>query len=260
MRSQFVEYFHWYLPELPVRWCAELPLAHACLDRDVRRLLPAAAKRQKHRHQVAGKLRFGLGKRLLGLGKRALRFQHDLEAFASGLVAQTGDPRRLGAVLAGAAQGPRGGVSPAPGGAEPGRPSAPQRPGQRIPPWVFPLGMLVALEPPALIALWAVNRDLAEGDLLAIALVGGFFVSLPSLAIAGLAVLWDRRLADGRPVPGLPPALTGGTASRVSAIALVASTIVLGGGLALLLGQWALLALPPLALSLASAWLMARSA
>jgi hypothetical protein len=125
---------------------------------------------------------------------------------------------------------------------------------------VFPLGMVVALEPPALIVLWVLDSDLAGGHLLAIALVGGLFVSLPSLAILGLAVIWDRRLAGGRPVPGLPPALTGATASRVSAIALVVSTIVLGGVLALALGEWALLALPPLALSLGSAWLMARSA
>jgi hypothetical protein len=120
--------------------------------------------------------------------------------------------------------------------------------------------MLVALEPPVLIVLWLIDRDLAEGDLLGIALVGGFFISLPSLAIFGLAVIWDRRLASGRPVPGLPDALTGRTASRVSAGALAVSTLVLGAGLALLLGPWALLALPPLALSLASAWLMARAA
>jgi hypothetical protein len=72
--------------------------------------------------------------------------------------------------------------------------------------------------------------------------------------------MWDHRLASGRPVPGLPPALTGAAASRVSAIALVVSTLVLGAILAFLLGGWALLALPPLALSVGSAWLMARSA
>ena len=120
--------------------------------------------------------------------------------------------------------------------------------------------MLVALEPPVLIVLWAIDPDLADGHLLAFALIGGFFVSLPSLAILGLAVIWDRRLSGGRAVPGLPPALTGAAASRVSAIALVVSTLVLGGLLGLLLGGWALLALPPLALSLGSAWLMARSA
>jgi len=167
---------------------------------------------------------------------------------------------------------PQGGAEPGP--AVPGAPGAigpgPAAPGattpargaaaRRTPVWLFPLGMLVALEPPALIALWVVDRDLADSHLLAIALIGGFFVSLPSLAILGLAVIWDRRLASGRPVPGLPPALTGAAASRVSAIALVVSTIVLGGVLALVLGKWALLALPPLALSLGSAWLMARSA
>jgi hypothetical protein len=120
--------------------------------------------------------------------------------------------------------------------------------------------MLVALEPPVLIVLWAVDQDLANGHLLGIALVGGLFISLPSLAIFALAVIWDRRLSGGRTVPGVPPALTGARASRISAIALVVSTVLLGAVLALLLGEWALLALPPLALSLASAWLMARAA
>ena len=129
-----------------------------------------------------------------------------------------------------------------------------------IPAWLFPLGMLVALEPPVLIALWAFDRDLAGGHLLGIALVGGLFVSVPSLAIFGLAVIWDRRLSSGQEVPGLPAALTGPRASRISAIALVASTIMLGAVIALLLGPWALVALPPLALSIASAWLMARAA
>ena len=54
--------------------------------------------------------------------------------------------------------------------------------------------------------------------------------------------------------------MTGPTASRVAAIALVVSTLLLGGVLAVLLGAWALVALPPLALSLASAWLMSRNA
>ena len=148
-------------------------------------------------------------------------------------------------------------MSTAPGGA-PG--AAGRRSAHRIPAWLFPLGMLVALEPPALIVLWVLDRDLADGHLLAIAVLGGVFVSLPSLAILALAVIWDRRLAGGRPVPGLPPALTGAGASRVSAMALVASTLVLGAVLVLLLGEWALFALPPLELSLGSAWLMARSA
>ena len=73
-------------------------------------------------------------------------------------------------------------------------------------------------------------------------------------------MIWDRRLATGQPVPGLPEALTGATASRISAITLASSTIVLGAVIALLLGPWALLALPPLLLSLGSAWLMVRSA
>ena len=72
-------------------------------------------------------------------------------------------------------------------------------------------------------------------------------------------MIWDRRLKGGAAVPGLPAAMTGPTASRISAIALVVSTVALGGVLALLLGAWALVALPPLALSLASAWLMART-
>ena len=129
-----------------------------------------------------------------------------------------------------------------------------------IPAWLFPLGMLVALEPPVLIALWAFDRDLADGHLLGIAFVGGLLVSLPALAILALAVIWDRRLSGGRGVPGLPAALTGARASRITAIALAVSTILLGGVIALLLGEWALVALPPLALSLASAWLMARAA
>jgi len=120
--------------------------------------------------------------------------------------------------------------------------------------------MLVALEPPILIVLWAVDPDLADGHLLGIALIGGLFISLPSLAIFGLAVIWDRRLSGGQTVPGLAPALTGARAARISGIALVVSTVALGAVLALLLGEWALVALPPLALSLASAWLMARAA
>jgi hypothetical protein len=149
-------------------------------------------------------------------------------------------------------------VSAPHGGAEPHGGAV--RRAHLVPPWLFPLGMLVALEPPVLIVLWLVDPDLADGHLLGIALVGGLFVSLPSLAILGLAVIWDRRLAGGRAVPGLPEALTGTTASRVSAIALAVSTVLLGGVIALLLGPWALVALPPLALSLGSAWLMARAA
>ena len=144
-----------------------------------------------------------------------------------------------------------------PHGTAPGAGSSSRR---GIPRWLFPLGLLVALEPPVLIVLWAVDRDLADGHLLAIALVGGLFISLPSLAILGLAMIWDRRLAGGTAVPGLPEAMTGPNASRVAAIALVASTVLLGAVLALLMGAWALVALPPLALSLASAWLMSRSA
>ena len=129
-----------------------------------------------------------------------------------------------------------------------------------IPHWLFGLAMLVVLEPPALIVAWAVNTDLANGHLIAIAFVGGLFISLPSLAIFGLAVMWDRRLKGGQAVPGLPRGMTGARASKVSAIALVASTVALGAVLALLPGAWALVAIPPLALSIASAWLMARAA
>jgi hypothetical protein len=136
----------------------------------------------------------------------------------------------------------------------------PHAAGHPIPHWLFPLAMLVVLEPPVLIALWFANNDLANGHLVAIALIGGLFISLPSLAIFGLAVMWDRRLASGGTVPGLPPAMTGARASRISAIALAASTVAIAAVLALLLGAWALIALPPLALSLASAWLMARAA
>ena len=151
--------------------------------------------------------------------------------------------------------GPAPGAAPDPGPAPRAAPRA-----RRIPVWMFPLGMLVALEPPVLIVLWAVDQDLANGHLLGIALVGGFFISLPSLAIFGLAVMWDRRLKGGQAVPGLPAAMTGARASQISAFALVVSTVVLGAVIALLLGTWALVALPPLALSLASAWLMTRAA
>jgi hypothetical protein len=133
-------------------------------------------------------------------------------------------------------------------------------PGHPIPHRLFALAMLVVLEPPILIVLWVTDPDLADGHLIAIALVGGLFISLPSLAIFGLAVMWDRRLARGGTVHGLPPALTGARASRISAITLAASTVALAAVLALLLGAWAIVALPPLALSLASAWLMARAA
>ena len=160
--------------------------------------------------------------------------------------------------------GPAAGATPepaAPGGASgPAGTSAPA--GVPRPPilhWLFGLAMLVLLEPPALIVAWFLNTDLANGHLVAIALVGGLFISLPSLAIFGLAVMWDRRLKGGRTVTGLPAAMTGARASRISAIALVVSTVALGAVLALLLGAWALVAIPPLALSLASAWLMARA-
>ena len=130
-----------------------------------------------------------------------------------------------------------------------------------LPPWLFPLGMATALEPPALIILHFLNPDLADGHLIAYAIVGGFFIALPSLAILGLAVIWHRRLTtSGEAIPGLPPAMTGATASRISAIALVVSTLMFGLLLALLLGPWSILALPPLALSLASAWLMGQAA
>ena len=150
---------------------------------------------------------------------------------------------------------PQGTAPAGPAGTAPG-PAA----RHTVPRWLFPLGLLVALEPPILIVLWAVDRDLADGHLLAIALVGGLFISLPSLAILGLAMIWDRRLSGGAAVPGLPEAMTGPTASRVAAISLVVSTVLLGVVLGLLMGAWALVALPPLALSLASAWLMSRNA
>ena len=149
---------------------------------------------------------------------------------------------------------PGGRREPAPGEAGP-------RPGHPIPRWLFPLAMVVVLEPPVLIVLWAANQDLANGHLIAAALLGGLFISLPTLAIFGLAVMWDRRLASGdTTVPGLPPAMTGARASHISAIALAGSTVAIGAMLAVLAGPWALLALPPLALSLASAWLMMRAA
>ena len=159
--------------------------------------------------------------------------------------------------------GPAAGAAPEPGA--PGAASAPDgapapgAPRPPIPHWPFGLAMLVLLEPPVLIVAWFLDTDLANGHLVAIALVGGLFISLPSLAIFGLAVMWDRRLKGGQTVTGLPAAMTGARASRISAIALVVSTVALGAVLALLLGAWALVAIPPLALSLASAWLMARA-
>ncbi len=128
------------------------------------------------------------------------------------------------------------------------------------PRWLLPLGVFVALEPALLLVLWLADRDLAEGDLAGIAILGGLFVSLPSLAFFGLAVIWDRRLVAGGAVPGLPPALTGPGASRAAAVALAASTLLVGAAIGLLLGPWGFVALPPLALSVASAWLMSRAA
>ena len=49
-------------------------------------------------------LRFRLGERGVDLRSDALGVEHDLERLAPGLVAQPGDPRRLGALRAGAAQ------------------------------------------------------------------------------------------------------------------------------------------------------------
>ena len=121
--------------------------------------------------------------------------------------------------------------------------------------------MLTALEPVAVIIVYFANPDLANGHLVGYALVGGLFITIPSLGILGLAVIWHRRLTTaGETIPGMPAALTGATASRISAIALVVSTLLFALLLALLLGAWSLLALPPLALSLASAWLMNEAA
>jgi hypothetical protein len=135
--------------------------------------------------------------------------------------------------------------------------AAPAR-GYAPPSWVFPLGLATALEPAVVIVIHFINPDLADGHLVAYAFVGGLFITMPSLAILGLAVIWHRRLvtATGEDIPGLPPALTGRTASRVSAISLASSTLLFGLLLVVLLGPWSVLAAPPLALSLGSAWLM----
>jgi hypothetical protein len=126
-----------------------------------------------------------------------------------------------------------------------------------IPGWILPLGLVTLLEPPVLIIAHFVNPDLADGHLIAYAFVGGLFISLPSLAILGLAVIWHQRMTTGGDeIPGVPPTLTGPTASRISAISLLASTLAFALLLAVLLGPWSLLALPPLALSLGSARLM----
>jgi hypothetical protein len=157
-----------------------------------------------------------------------------------------GEPPAEGA----ATPGRRG---PAPGG----RATAPAV-GYTPPSWVFPLGLVTALEPAVVILMHFINPDLADGHLVAYAVVGGLFITMPSLAILGVALIWHRRLvtATGEEIPGLPPALTGPAASRVSAISLAASTILFGLLLAVLLGPWSILAAPPLALSLGSAWLM----
>ena len=117
--------------------------------------------------------------------------------------------------------------------------------------------MLVALEPPVLIVLWFIDRP-RDGHLLGIALWRALHLA-PVAGDLRAAVIWDAAVRAARPCPACPrrsPA----PAPRISAIALVVSTVVLGAVLALLLGEWALVALPPLALSLASAWLMARAA
>jgi hypothetical protein len=161
---------------------------------------------------------------------------------------------------------PPGAAEPSPEGARPPAVASPSPEGAvrpravaayRPPGWVFPLGLLTVLEPIGVIVLYFANSDLAGGHLVAYAIVGGLFITLPSLAILGLALIWHRRMAtSGGAIPGVPPALTGRTASRVSAISLVASTLLFGLLLAVLLGPWSLLAVPPLALSLGSAWLM----
>ena len=139
-------------------------------------------------------------------------------------------------------------------------PGSPAAHAPRVSRALYALAMVALVEPFALVAAWAADRDLAGGDLLAIALGIGFFITFPALAIFALAVVFHRRLSAEGGVPGLPPALTGPTVTRISAIALVASTLLIAVVLALLLGAWSLVALPPLALSIASAWLMARSA
>jgi hypothetical protein len=162
---------------------------------------------------------------------------------------------------------PPGAAEPSPEGADRPPPAANPSPegavrpravaAYRPPGWVFPLGLLTALEPVAVIVLYFANSDLADGHLVAYAVVGGLFITMPSLAILGLALIWHRRMVTaGQDIRGVPPALTGRTASRVSAISLVVSTLLFGLLLAVLLGPWSLLAAPPLALSLGSAWLM----
>jgi hypothetical protein len=131
----------------------------------------------------------------------------------------------------------------------------------RPPAWVFPLGLVAALEPPVLIIVYFINPDLAGGHLLLYAFAGGFFITLPSLAILGLAVLWHKRLTmSGETIEGIPEQFTAPAASRASAIALIASTLIFWVLLTVLVGPWSLLALPPVAVSLASGWLMNEGA
>ena len=112
--------------------------------------------------------------------------------------------------------------------------------------------MLVVLEPPALIVAWFL-ADLANGHLVAIALVGGLFISLPSLAIFGLAVMWDRRLGrigPSRPARGATArAPRGSRRSRRVVLALGGGVALLGAG-----RSWR----PRRALS-RLCWLMARA-
>jgi hypothetical protein len=152
-----------------------------------------------------------------------------------------------------------GGTSGA-GPSGPAGSGSPAAPTPRVSRGLYALAMAALVEPFVLIAAWVADRDLAGGDLLAIALVGGFFITFPALAIFGLAVVFHKQVSRGGTVPGLPAALTGPTVTRISATALVVSTLAIALVLALVLGAWSLVALPPLALSGASAWLMARAA
>ena len=110
---------------------------------------------------------------------------------------------------------------------------------------------LTAIEPVALIPF-----GLLAPELLLVAVLGGLLLTLPTLAVFALAVLWGRSLAQGRTLHGLPAGLTGPAAARVAGIALVVSSIGYVLVLVLLVGWWAALALPPAALALASARLL----
>jgi hypothetical protein len=92
--------------------------------------------------------------------------------------------------------------------------------------------------------------------LLAVALLGGLLLSLPTLTVFALAVLWHRAVGEGRRLPGVPRRLAGPGGARGVGAALVVTTVAYLVGLIVVTGPWALLAVPPAALALAAGRLL----